>query len=708
MVKIISIYFILFSVLFSASSQSVSKSFARLSKKDLYSAQAGFKKKLKRCPAESSLGLSLCYAEPSYLDLDSSLKYLLIAEVKWANVSGKSMVRLAPYGVDKRSVDKQKNILGDMFFKRCISLNEPECFDFLTNTQPWNKNISQIVYFRDSLFYCRAKKNKSTQEIKKVLELYPETLFKSKLYALYDNFELNNSIKANTEEEIAAFIELHPENRFTGPLQDSLYRFFHKNDVNLYFSFIQKYPSNRNVPLAWERIYELETNYYHPDLLEFFSNRYPDYPNKAQLSSDLKLSKLQLYPFSDSSISANAYGYKNDEMDWVIPPRIKFEEPSFFSQGYAVIGKDGHYGVIDKSGVEIVPFIYDEVELLENTLILVSSNGLYGLLNRDGSLRHDIEYTQVIDVDSIYYLLYKGEESELYCINSLSPVVFEPTDLELLDSCFYLGYGFGGMKVGLFQSEANCKLSEVLSIAYGEINKFGHNSFVGEFKNELNIITKSKEMMTDSVYGSISPVHNGYALAMRESGVGYLNSRAEEVIDFQFEPFMGMMTSGLFHDGYAIVKSAGRFGVIDTTGNYKLTPQYEQMIYLEGTYGLKQGDYWSILSLAKDTITPALFTAIDALGDGFVLFKEKGKYGMMDADMNTILPPEYRVIKKYRDYFVTLGCGNNLYYIMDRKGSLLSTKGFKSVQSMTRTHLLVEYENRTGYFRLTDGKLIIE
>ena len=90
--------------------------------------------------------------------------------------------------------------------------------------------------------------------------------------------------------------------------------------------------------------------------------------------------------------------------------------------------------VINKSGVEIVPFIYDEVEVLDNTLILVSSEGLYGLLNRDGSVRHKTEYTQIIDVDSIYYLLYKGEASELYCINSSSPLIFDPTDLELLDS----------------------------------------------------------------------------------------------------------------------------------------------------------------------------------------------------------------------------------------------------------------------------------
>ena len=102
--------------------------------------------------------------------------------------------------------------------------------------------------------------------------------------------------------------------------------------------------------MAWERIYELETNYYHPDLLEFFSNRYPDYPNKQQLAEDMRLSKLQLYPFQDSSSAFDGYGYANEEGDWVIPPRSNFEEPSLFSQGYAVNleREPGPYDVLEE------------------------------------------------------------------------------------------------------------------------------------------------------------------------------------------------------------------------------------------------------------------------------------------------------------------------------------------------------------------------
>ena len=708
MVKIISLHFVLCFVLFSARSQSIYKSYSRLANKDLHSAQTGFDKKIKKYPAQSAFGLSLCYIEPSYLNLDSSLKYLLIAEDTWAGLSEKSLSKLASFGIARKSLMRQKEILGDLFYERCILENEPQCFDLLLKTQPWNNNISQIIYNRDSLFYINAQINTSVEGIEQLLNKYPQTSFRSKLNALLDSLELRNGVKTNTEEELAAFIDAYPDNRFIGPMQDSLYQFFNKNDLNLYLSFVQKYPSNRNVQHAWESIYKLETNYYHPSLLEGFAIRYPDYPDKEQLIEDIRLSNLQLYPFQDSSVSESTFGYANESGDWVIPPRSKIEEPSFFSQGYAVVGVNGLYGVIDKRGVEIVPFIYDEIELLENSLILVSLNGLYGLLNRDGSIRHPVEYTQVVDIDSFYYSLYKGEKSELYCIDSSAPMFFEPSELELLDSCYYLAYGFDGMKVGLFKPQANCEFKEVMSISYGEIYKFGEGTFVAELKNELKIMSESNTTVTDSIYGFISPVHNQYSLAQKESGVGYLNSKGQEVTDFNFEPYTGMMHSGLFHGGYAIVKSDGLFGVIDTLGNYKSPPKFEQLIYLEGSYGVRTGDTWSIMSLDLDSITPSIFSSIDALGDGFVLYKENGKYGMMDAQLNSLFPPVYRSIKKFKNYFVTVGCGDDLYYIMNSAGALMSTKGFTSIKRLTQTHLLVKINSKIGYFRLTDGKLIMQ
>lgn len=709
MLKVILTKLILLATVFSLQSQSIYKSFSNLERKDLYSAHKGFKKKLKRNQAEASLGLSMCYLEPSFLNIDSSLSYLLRAESKWSGIHQKSLEKLKLLGFDFKTIAHQKSSLGNLFFKRCLDRGTPECFENLLNTQPWNENSDLIKYYRDSLYYVRAKENKSTDDIKMLLDSYPESAFTAKLNALYDSYELSNSVSGSTEEEWASFIAFHPENRYAGPLQDSLYGLFDLNNAQLYHSFIEKYPANRNVEIAWERIYQLETNYYHPNLLLSFSQRRPEYPNQKQLEEDLERSRLQLYPFQDTSNSEPSYGYKNHSGAWVIAPRAQYEEPSFFTQGYAVIGHKGLYGIINKQGVEIVPFIYDEVEILDNMCILVSSGGLYGVLNRNGSFRHQLAYTSFDDIDSLYYVLHQGDEAQLYHVGCSEDLKDVPKDLELLDKGYYIAYGFGGTKVGLFQSEDSCNLVQVLSVAYGEINRFSEDSFVGELKNQLKIMDGSEEVLTDSTYQDVSVVQNGFALALKSNGsLGYLNKQAQEAIDFKYQPFGGMKTLGLFQDGHAIVKAEGSYGVIDTSGVYKVVPKYDQIIDLYGCYGVRTGEEWSIVSIGTDSIISAVFESLDAIGEGYILFKKNGKYGVLNPSLSNVFPPVYRFIKKYGDYFITLGCDNDLRYIMNIDGSLATTLSFEKVQPIKNNHLFVTMGSRVGYFRLRDGKLIMQ
>ncbi len=53
---------------------------------------------------------------------------------------------------------------------------------------------------------------------------------------------------------------------------------------------------------------------------------------------------------------------------------------------YAKVHLDGKVGMIDSSGIEFVPCIYEEIDdyFDEDGLALVKRNGLYGKINRDG------------------------------------------------------------------------------------------------------------------------------------------------------------------------------------------------------------------------------------------------------------------------------------------------------------------------------------
>ena len=699
------LFFIFYSLVLSSviNAQSIGRSFARLAQKDLYSAHKGFSKKVKRYPAAAAVGMASCFLEPSFRDIDSSLKYLLIAENNWESIPSKMKLKLNKVGVSKVSVLEMKERLATLFYERCKEINDADCFDFLMSTQPWNYHFEQIKYYRDSLLYVRAVENKSSADIKLLLEVHPDSPFKSKLDALHDQFQLNAYVKEGTEEEWESFIEAHPENRYSEPIQDSLYALFDRNRD--YALFIEKYPENRNVNVAWQNLYMLETNYYQPSLLPEFAKSHPDFPDKNRLDVDLKLANMNLYPFQDTLKNEYGYGYLNENGDWIIQKRNWFHEPTFFKQGLAVMGSDGLYGVIDKRGVVIVPYEYEEVTLLDNASILVAKNGLYGVLNRDGSIRHALKYSDVLEVNKDFYALYLTDTIEIFNSNSKTNIDVQCTDMEVFEKGFYKLWH--GSNVGLFQDSSDIKLVMCIPTVYDELTLYSKGICLAEYKNSLKLLDFKGALLKDLTYTDVTPVKEGFAIATTAEGqINYLDAKGQKIFESDFEYFNGVSHQGCFNNGFAIVKKDGFFGIIDTSGAFKVKPQYEQLIYLGGLYGYKNREKWSIFSMISDTVNSGVYESLDALGMGMVLFKQEGKYGVMNNQFKVLLSPNQRSIKRFNDYFVVLPCGDDLSYIYDVNGNVISKVGYEKIQPIDEEHLLLSLKNKISYFRVPDGKLI--
>tara|TARA_B110000305_G_scaffold33121_1_gene32397 strand:- start:5796 stop:7940 length:2145 start_codon:yes stop_codon:yes gene_type:complete len=706
-VKFLLINVILFVTVFGAQSQSVYKSFAHLDRKDLYTAHKGFVKRLNRSRAEASLGLSLCYSERSFLNIDSSLKYLLIAEENWPSISIKSKLKLKAFDVDSIFISDQKLKLGDLFFGRCKLNKDPDCFESMIATQAWNSNIDQGIYYRDSLYFERAKKNQSTEDIKKLLSTHPESLFKAKLNALHDSYELNNSISGNTEEEWVAFIDAHPENRYAGPLQDSVYRFFDKKDVVLYISFIEKYPKNRNVEIAWQRIYELETNYFHPELLNSFSATYSDFPFKEQLENDLIRSAQKLYPFTDTTKGKELYyGYTHENGGWVIQPQSRYREATFFNQDLAVVGSDGYYGVINKKEQFIIPIKYDEISILNNGLILAGIEDVYGLFNRDGSIHTSLAWDDIVEVDSVLYLLYKDDVATIHSIHSKGHLGIAVSDMVSLKNGYYKVVHKDLCGLVKIEDEKTGAIELVYPFEWGEIKPYSDRFISVQLRDTFRLFDLKTNALLDSVYINISQLSQGAAVALKETGVGYLNGFGEEQTDFNYDFFPNALSSGAYKGGQAIVRLNNKYGLIDLNGVSKLSPQYEHLVYLDSLYGIRSGEEWSLISIDGELAIQDSFESLDDLGQGLTLFKSKSKYGVFEKGVNLLLPAVYTSIELFQDYFVVQSAADTFAYILDKQGKLASTIGFDKVKSLNKDCLMVDKDGGRSYFRLSDGKLI--
>ena len=89
---------------------------------------------------------------------------------------------------------------------------------------------------------------------------------------------------------------------------------------------------------------------------------------------------------SESMISVEkdgAWGYLHSDGTVAIP--LKYAWADDFAEGRGVVFKDECYGMIDKSGKEIVPIIYESLAWdCYHGIAVVSYNGIFGVLDRDG------------------------------------------------------------------------------------------------------------------------------------------------------------------------------------------------------------------------------------------------------------------------------------------------------------------------------------
>lgn len=71
-----------------------------------------------------------------------------------------------------------------------------------------------------------------------------------------------------------------------------------------------------------------------------------------------------------------------------------YQQARAYQHGIAVVQSNGHWGVINQNGVEIIPPKYDRIEHFENGYAKVRITGFSGLSNLKGELivQPDYEY----------------------------------------------------------------------------------------------------------------------------------------------------------------------------------------------------------------------------------------------------------------------------------------------------------------------------
>lgn len=268
------------------------------------------------------------------------------------------------------------------------------------------------------------------------------------------------------------------------------------------------------------------------------------------------------------------------------------------SDGYARIEKKGKIGLIDKSGNEVLPFIFDSISLFHDGLAVVEKNSIYGVVNSKGETVVPLKYVGVIYENGLFIAteMIRGLQNEdsytRKIIIDRSGVIHEG-EYTFLDISPFAGDYACASAVFLKPNPNYKKKNES-----GEIDSFPYKG-------------------TMTLYGLI-------------------DKEANTIIPFAFEDRFVMDSEGL-----AVVKKDGKYGMIDKDANIILPYQFDESFHFdsEGYAVVKKGGKYGMMDKDYNTIIPIAFDSpVFSFEDGIAVLQMDGKYGAINKASKVVIP----------------------------------------------------------------------
>lgn len=193
-------------------------------------------------------------------------------------------------------------------------------------------------------------------------------------------------------------------------------------------------------------------------------------------------------------------------------------------------------GYIDKIGKVIASPANDRVFSAGEKGILLSKDGRYGWVNREGTYIAHTIYTGLLPDEEYGVLLAKDENK----------------------------------KWGLLSMEDG---HELLPFSYKEIRSLGSGYFGYKEDDKWGIAGKDGSRLTAPLYLAVSKAGEGLLPVKTKTGWTFITPAGHEA--FPYEDTFSDVTP--FSSGLAGVKVKGKWGLIDKTGTYVMRPAYEDL-----------------------------------------------------------------------------------------------------------------------------------
>ena len=384
----------------------------------------------------------------------------------------------------------------------------------------------------------------------------------------------------------------------------------------------------------------------------------------------------------ETTRDGDRYGFRSED-GTVITPNI-YLHVGQFTDGYCkVILEEGQCGLIDSTGRQVVPCIYDDVDYPSEGRVQVMKDRLRGYTDLDGNVVIPLQYLMAGTFSEGYATVLVSLDSFFSACTFIDTMgrQFLPPEYDNLQpfSC-----GFAEVcqykRWGVIDHSGRT----VLPTIYEQITTIFDTLFFAGDADGMALFDKRMKPLTPFVYTWTGGLQYGRIPVVRNGKHGFLDRHGREVIPCIYDD------ASSFSSGRAMVRLGDRYGIIDTAGRVVLPIEYDnttvmgdKYIYHDGLALVQKNGKLGYVDLDGRLAIDFYFDQAYHFTEGLASVRYNGRWGYIDTHGDIYLPLVFDVASPFRwgraDVYY-----NGDFRQVDRKGRCVKNcKGIKSWRKQT-------------------------
>lgn len=351
---------------------------------------------------------------------------------------------------------------------------------------------------------------------------------------------------------------------------------------------------------------------------------------------------------------ANVWG---DHLTDAIYTTIFDAYTSYVYTDFAIVERNGLYGIINLAGIEVVPCkyelldpVYYETLSCEKLMFVAKDKDYYGIINFNGECVIPFIYKDVQVLYEKGVVIFKTKEGKYEAINVyMGKTIIPSTIYDFLDfKDFYADYPKKSMRFVLAKKNSkwgflDYKGKVVIPFIYKIIYNLRNGYIVAQ--SETNNLWYIYDAYCNKVLlGEYDDVESlgcgdGMICVKKNNRYGFADIKTGKLV----LPCIYDGVKDAFHNGIAKVfsKTMGTYMLISKNGR-KICNDTEYPTYVYEDYIITGYPKRGILDKNGNIVTPFIYDFIRELSsNGYMLCQKAGKSEIIDVNNNIIIPLEY-------------------------------------------------------------------